>query len=496
MEAELINNNLVIPKKIFQTHKDYNLSEEHKALIQNIILVNSDFEYTFMGNDQCHEFIATNFEKKIVDMYNSLPLDIMRSDFWRIAVIYVNGGIYCDCDVLCLKNLSPLIDNKELVLFSEKNDRISNFFFASVPKHPILKKTIDLMFEYFEGGLDSNSQLFVQDFGMAPLHKIAIEETNKTKLSFNKSREWVIHYCDGSWRPSEIEYKKMSKNSKPINFFTTFHQNGYNLYGKTWIETIVKNVIKSRPNINVIIYSHDVENLKTDHTQITILDFNTVIPNHKVWVENFYKSSNHSKHVKDFTVRFSHKGFVIQHALKTIKEGFAIWMDADVVFKKKHYYDFPETLFKDNEVICCQVEDDNHVETGILIFDMENPNIGLFTENYVNNYSIDVITNFGEPYDGHITKKTLDMSGIKYLDLNKDTGYKGIQSDPNRTFRHPELNSRFTHNIGITGKRSYDEWNKIKTQDSIFTVLETGIFRPISEELRQVLTLRSKRYRT
>lgn len=487
----------MIPKKIFQTHKDYNLSEEHKKLIQNIISVNSDFEYTFMDNDQCYDFIVTNFEKKIVDMYNSLPLDIMRADFWRVAVIYINGGIYCDCDVLCLKNLSPLIYNEELVLFSEKNDRISNFFFASVPKHPVLKKTIDLMFEYFESGLYENSELFVQDFGMAPLHDVVIEETNKTKLSFNKSREWIIHYCDGSWKSSEIEYKKLSRNSKPITFFTTFHQNGYDLYGKTWIDTIIKNVVYSRPNINVIIYSHDVENLKIDHPQITILDFNTAISNHKVWVENFYKSSNHSKHVKDFSVRFSHKGFVIQHALQTIKEGFAIWMDADVVFKKKHYYDFPEKLFKDNEVICCQVEDDNHVESGILIFDMENPNIKLFTENYVKNYSIEEITtNFREPYDGHITKKSLDMSGIKYVNLNKQTEYKGIQSDPNLTFRHPELNSRFIHNIGITGKRNYEDWNKVKTQDLIFNILETGIFRPISEELRQVMKLRSKRYRT
>jgi hypothetical protein len=128
---------------------------------------------------------------------------------------------------------------------------------------------------------------------------------------------------------------------------------------------------------------------------------------------------------------------------------------------------------------------------------MENPNIVLFTENYVKNYSIkEITTNFKEPYDGHITKKSLDMSGIKYVNMNKQTEFKGIQSDPNLTFRHPELNSRFTHNIGITGKRNYDNWNKIKIKDNIFTVLETGIFTPISEDLRQVIKLRSKRYRT
>jgi|688.fasta_scaffold41328_6 hypothetical protein len=497
MEAELIKIKRMIPKKIFQTHKDYNLSEEHQKLIHNIISVNSDFEYTFMDNDQCYEFIETNFEKRIVDMYNSLPLDIMRADFWRIAVIYVNGGIYSDCDVLCLKELSPLIDKQELVLFSEKNDRISNFFFASVPKHPVLKKTIDLMIEWFESGLYLNSELLVQDFGMAPLHNVAIEEVNKIKLPYLKSMEWVLHYCDRSWELSEKQYKIKSKSLKPITFFTTFHQNGFELYGKLWIDTIIKNVLLSNPHINVIVYSQNVKDLNIDHPRVSIIDFDTAIPQHTKWVENFHSLSNHSEHVKNFIVRFSHKGFVIQHALQNIKNGYGIWMDADVMFKKSEYFNFPDLLFNNGEVLCCQVEDDNHVETGILIFDMENSKLKLFTESYIKNYSIDeIVLNLGEAYDGHITKKSLDMSGIKYLNLNQETGYKGIQSDPNRTFRHKDIHSRFTHNIGITGKRNYGDWNQIKTKDNIFTILETGIFRPISEELRQVVKLRSKRYRT
>jgi len=129
----------MIPKKIYQTHKDYNLSSNLKSLIHNMVSLNPEFEYTFMDNDECFKFIEENFDKDFFEMYKNLPLDIMRADVWRVAVIYVNGGIYCDTDVLFYKPISPLIENEDLVVFTESGGGVSNFFFASKPKQPSLK---------------------------------------------------------------------------------------------------------------------------------------------------------------------------------------------------------------------------------------------------------------------------------------------------------------------------------------------------------------------
>ena len=41
-------------------------------------------------------------------------------------------------------------------------------------------------------------------------------------------------------------------NMKPIKFITTFSKNGYEVYGKTWIETFTKNV-KDENMINISI---------------------------------------------------------------------------------------------------------------------------------------------------------------------------------------------------------------------------------------------------
>jgi hypothetical protein len=447
-----------------------------------------------MDNDECYEFIRANFDKEFVEMYENLPLDIMRADVWRVAVVYINGGIYCDCDVHCIKSLAPLIQNEELVSFTEEGGGTSNFFFAAKPKHPALKEVLDLMIKKQKIAHDLKANLLVQDFGMDLFHQVISKVVKKKQLSYLESMEWVNHHFFNTWKKSEHDYINFSRTTKPITFVTTFHENGYNLYGKSWINSFIKNVASKRNNIRAVIYAHNIPKLKVNHPQITIVDYEKAFPKHGKWKDLYLKLSNHHPYTKDMTIRFSHKGAVIQHSLSTINEGYLIWADGDVVFKEdSDYSNFPDCLFTD-EALACQVEDGNHVESGILIFNMEHPDIQLFTKAYIRNYSLrQVIKNHGEPYDGHVARRSLDHSRIKYIDLNSQYGRGGIQSDPNETFLHPEIKSRFTHNIGITGKRSYTMWEYVKDKDNIFKMLENSGLPVLSEEHRHILSLRKKR---
>jgi len=484
----------MIPKKIYQTHKDYNLSEEIKKLIHDLTRLNHDFEYTFMDNDECYEFIRVNFDDGFVSMYKNLPLDIMRADVWRIAVVYINGGIYCDCDVFCRQNLAPLIKNEELVLFTEELGGTSNFFFAAPPKNPALKDVLDLMVDNQSITRDTHSDWLVQNFGMDLFHRVMSNIDNKKLLSYQDSRRWVYHLWYNSWKKSEEDYKNTSNSTKPVTFFTTFHQNGYDLYGKVWIDSFIKNVAGKRNNIKAIIYAHNIKNLNVSHPQIEIIDYDSTLPEHKKWKQDYNRLSKHSTPVKNFTIRFSHKGFAIQHALSTIKEGYSIWADGDVVFKDADYSNFPSCLFKKDEVLACQVEDGNHVESGVIIFDMTHPDMHKFRDAYSHNYSLnEIVNNYGEPYDGHVARRSLVHSGVNYVDLNDIHGRGGIQSDPNETFLHPDIKSRFVHNIGITGKKNYESWDSVKVKDNIFRVLGGAGFKQLTLEQKKIVSLRKKR---
>lgn len=314
----------MIPYKIYQTHKSYDLSDNLKKLIKLTIDTNQNFEYVFMDNDECLKFIEENFDDEFVTMYKSLPLDIMRADVWRVAVIYINGGVYCDTDVLFEKPIDLLTKDEEMVIFTEEGGGISNFFFASKPKHPSLKSVLDLFVKNQKITRNTNTNLLVQDFGMALFHEVISQTENRKQLTHKESEEWVQHLFHGTWRESEKEYKEYSNTIKPITFFTTFHKNGYDLYGKTWIESFMKNVVTKSNNINAIIYADNIPNLEINHSQIKIVNFHKLIQEYKLWKEEYLSKSTHSDYVKNMTVRFSHKGFVIQHALSTIKEGYLI----------------------------------------------------------------------------------------------------------------------------------------------------------------------------
>ena len=471
----------MIPKILWQTAKsvDYINDFQNVQNLKSWVSNNPDLEIRFMDDNACYAFIKENFPKDIYDVFVSLPLGVMRADFWRVAVVYINGGIYSDVDVFCRQCIDDLLKDESIVLLQEINTdtHVANFFFAAEPKHPFLKEVIDLMIKNYSIAFDINSELLVQNFGMDPLQKI-FNKTEYSLLPIDTHIEYLWHMCNGSWRESEHEYIN-KRDLKEMIFFTTFNEAGYELYGKSWISTFKENVASKYPNAEAWIYKHGFD-LEDNHPQIKILDYDECIPDHDKWKEEFQSKSKYNEYIHKMSIRFSHKAMVIQDALKKIKEGYAFWVDGDVVFHEAEYETFPGNVLGDL-AMACQVEHagNNHVESGILIFDMSNPDVQLWRDHFEKNYQVDEMLTMGEPYDGFIVFKSLTTSGIKFNDLNEKYGVGGIQSDPTLTFLHPELSKRFTHNIGLTGKSQYKDWEEVKYTDEIFRNLAAvGVLTP------------------
>ena len=485
----------MIPKILWQTAKSKNYINDgnNRQLLKSFIINNPNIDIMFMDDDECDIFIKSNFSQEIYDMYRSLPLGVMRADFWRVAVIYINGGIYSDTDVFCKKSIDGLINDKDLVLLTEPNtsDNVSNFFFAATPKHPVLKEIIDEMVGGFAISFNDDTHLFVQNFGMNPL-QIVYKRLKLQLIPVEEHTNYIKHICNGSWRESMHKYLG-KKNMNGMTFFTTFNEAGYKLYGKSWINTFKENVAAQYPNALALVYKHGFD-LTDNHPQIKIIDYDEVIPHHAKWKQEFEEKSTFDQYIHKMTIRFSHKAMVIQHALKNIDTKYAFWVDGDVVFHKYQYDTFPKNVLGDN-AMACQVEHahNNHVESGILIFDMENPDTQKWRNEFEKNYSIDNVLGMSEPYDGFIVFKSLVTSNIEFTNLNEKYGIGGIQSDPTLTFLHPELSSRFTHNIGLTGKSQYDDWNDIKYEDPIFRNLAVvGALTKQQHKIRHLLRKKLK----
>jgi mannosyltransferase OCH1-like enzyme len=484
----------MIPNVLWQTWKTLDIPAAVEPFTACWDESNPDLELKFMDDAECSGFILEHFGHNIHTQYNSFPQNIMRADFWRIAVVYVYGGYYADLDVECNTDLATLIKNYSSVdcVFIEERKNIANFFFGCAPNHPVLKNTLDMMLACY----NTTPNISVQDFGMHPLHhcvreyfKVAdTDYLSTTQVCFLnteqlKTENKLIHWAASlfpshvlndyeSWRQREISTKANMCN---ILFFTTFNKNGYDLYGQEWVSSFLK-LVSYYNTFTAKIYYEGFEPTVV-HPSIEWINYETVFPNHPKWKTEFLSKSQHSEYIRTMTVRFSHKAFVIQHALENNTDDYLIWLDGDCVFKIDNYDSFPSNILG-NKLLACQLEKTcnlNHIESGILIFNGLHPDKITFSKMFGELYRVDNIVSMREPYDGFVISRTLEKTKIAYIDLNDGYSKGGIQSDPNMTFNHPEIKSKFIHNIGWTGKTQYKNWNTVLKKDYIYKILNNVV---------------------
>lgn len=447
--------------KVWHTTPNGKVGGIHEHHVGSWVLKNPAFNNYIFSDDMLESFIFQNFDKKTYEFFVSLPLGIMKADFWRIAVLYINGGIYADTDVMCNKEIFELIESHDLIFLEEFriSNNIANFFiYSKFPKNPILKKILDkMMTDYYDIFTHANQKWFVQNFGMNTVHHIVRNEKEVYISPYSEYSKYMVHQCKGTWRNMTEEYF----NGSDITFVTTFNDSGYNLYGKKWIESFVTNAASQSKNIKAVVYYQDtnIEEFK-DTPSIEFIDFNEVFPNHIEWIQKFNSSSGHNKAIKASSIRFSHKAKVIAHAMQRANSEYLIWLDADCVMHEADYRNFPENVL-DEEFLACQLENvkegHHHIESGILIFNLKHENRSQFSKELFDYYESFKLTNLSEPYDGFVIYRVLYENDISFIDLNENSSTNGIQSCPTKTFLNEKIKDMFTHNIGITGKKAYSD---------------------------------------
>lgn len=156
-----------IPKLIWQTAKSEPHPNSHE-LIKSFINLNPDYEWSFMDDSRCEQFIKDNFNQQFYDMYKSLPHGVMKADVWRVAVVYVYGGVYVDTDCECIKPINTWLKHDDSLIVGEEMDNgdLFNCMFASEPRHPALLSVLNRFMELYNSPqfLDG-SELQIQNFG-------------------------------------------------------------------------------------------------------------------------------------------------------------------------------------------------------------------------------------------------------------------------------------------------------------------------------------------
>lgn len=79
-----------------------------------------DWKYILWSADDCRNLIERKFSW-FLEVYDNYQFNIQRMDAVRYFILYEMGGIYCDLDIWCAKNITDLITG-DCVLFEGHPD--------------------------------------------------------------------------------------------------------------------------------------------------------------------------------------------------------------------------------------------------------------------------------------------------------------------------------------------------------------------------------------
>ena len=118
----------MIPKKIFQTWENDTPPFKMSQAMESWKQKNPTWEYKLFTAEERVEFIRKNFSKEVLEAYHTLIPPAFKADLWRYCVLYIEGGIYVDADMICEVPLDNWVTGDLMVV---RDDPMSNKWLAN-----------------------------------------------------------------------------------------------------------------------------------------------------------------------------------------------------------------------------------------------------------------------------------------------------------------------------------------------------------------------------
>lgn len=97
-----------IPDKVWHSAKDDNLTEDQRKWIESWTQKNPSLRQELLTDHSGETFVQARFHNTrpdIVEVYEAIPIPILRADLLRYLIIFAEGGIWSDLDVTCDKEI-------------------------------------------------------------------------------------------------------------------------------------------------------------------------------------------------------------------------------------------------------------------------------------------------------------------------------------------------------------------------------------------------------
>jgi hypothetical protein len=210
---------------------------------------------------------------------------------------------------------------------------------------------------------------------------------------------------------------------------------------------MIESWIKYWPTSHRLVVYTENFNIKEVDSRVTVLNINDCcvdLSAFKSKSQDMINSAADKREVSRIqkTVKWSHKVFVISHALKNFGGQFLIFLDGDTYTTSLVEDDLAHKLVGDH-LIAVHFENlaklGLHFETGLLIFNKAHPQIDNFKNLYTSGY---------ENLDIYNLKKTWDSFWLLSLYQKYKLDIKDLSEGRRGVFNNPLISSKLVHNVG------------------------------------------------
>lgn len=132
-----------LPKIIHLCYKNKNIPD---YVINNLSLYNPEHQISISDDNDCKYFLYQYFGQSYVDCFEFIKDGPIKADFWRVCVLYIHGGIYCDIDIKPLIGFDSIFESDSIFLTSGSKIRnyLNPIILMSYSNNIILEKCIDI----------------------------------------------------------------------------------------------------------------------------------------------------------------------------------------------------------------------------------------------------------------------------------------------------------------------------------------------------------------
>jgi mannosyltransferase OCH1-like enzyme len=136
-----------IPRIVHQLWKDENVPARWRDAVASVKRYHKGWEYRLWTDPLIDDYVRTK-HPRFYPVFAGMNRNIMRIDAFRYVLMHDIGGLYCDLDYEFVRpydygDASIVFSLEFDVTFGDPHDQVANFFFASVPGHPLWRDVLD-----------------------------------------------------------------------------------------------------------------------------------------------------------------------------------------------------------------------------------------------------------------------------------------------------------------------------------------------------------------